>query len=747
MPVRNKHRLHQLAIAIALTLGYAEFTLAQQLALDSDPQPSQTPEQVISALDAFISDPATLEKKINKEIKGKKGISLKLRDENNLVIMESQGSFTGVVDGGGGKNVLQLSATEGGKLGESRNFDGLDVKRGNWDRNGPGDFTSGVVVRTQASLTNEGTINGGALIEGILINKGLISRDVTVLSGGDLTNSGQIAGNVDVRESGHFAGSGIVGHLSVLGRFSVDEVYGAPRVRGDLNLSPPAVLAYSVDASGNSPTIVVEGTAHLGDATLRLVTSGDYPQSSQHTILEASKVEGRFGNVENDLAFMTPTLDYGDPKRVGLTYARNDVPFEKVAISDNSREFGKSLDEPQVSPDPSPAQTQASAETPGPDAAREPQPQLSQPPERPLQVQAPQSPATPPKPAASTTSHNRAVAALLTSDKVTAAVALDQLAGGSNANLAKATLSSVTPVSASLLSAMHQLDNLHDSQRNAPRHAAGNAESGRVWLQALGHSGKLDRDVEPMQHFTKGLLLGADWRLDEEWRLGLMGGSSDTRIDSKALDGDLDSWHLGAYALRQTGPLSLRFGAAWSRHEGNTRREVAFGRFHDRLKGNYRASTQQTFIESGYNLGRANVSIEPFAGIGYQRYQRDGYTETGGAAALKVDDQSQGNFNTTVGLRMTNVSTLDNGMRLTPRFSAGWKHVYGETYTSTSQRLVTGGHDYTVYGAELDRNSLTLDTGLDLAVSASHTLGVGLSGEIGTDSRNHGVSGQWRMAF
>lgn len=345
------------------------------------------------------------------------------------------------------------------------------------------------------------------------------------------------------------------------------------------------------------------------------------------------------------------------------------------------------------------------------------------------------------------TSGNAAIDALLAADESTAALAYYQLAGGSNANLANATLSSVTPVSAGLLSAMHQLDNAHDSPGNSPRHAAGNADTGRVWLQALGHSGKLDREFEPMQHSTKGLLLGTDWRVTEEWRLGLMGGTSDTRIDSQELDGDLDSWHLGAYALRQTGPLSLRLGATWSRHEGSTRREVAFGRFHDQLKGNYQATTQQAFIESGYNLGRANVSIEPFAGLGYQRYQRNGYTEKGGAAALRVDDQSQGNFNTTVGLRMAKVSTLDNGMRLTPRFSAGWKHVYGETYTSTRQRLVTETEDFTIYGAELDRDSLKLDTGLDLAVTDSHTLGVGLSGEIGTDGRSHGISGQWRMAF
>ncbi|AMQ83009.1 autotransporter outer membrane beta-barrel domain-containing protein [Pseudomonas glycinae] len=401
--------------------------------------------------------------------------------------------------------------------------------------------------------------------------------------------------------------------------------------------------------------------------------------------------------------------------------APDDIPSGKVATTQSGSALKESLEKPAPLPESVLAETSAAQQTQVVD----------------------QPPSTDsPSPAG-----NSAIAALLAADETTAALALNQLSGGSNANLAKATLSSVTPVSASLLSAMLQLDDPHDNQPSAPRHAAGNAESGRIWLQALGHSGKLDRDVEPMQHSTKGLLLGADWRLNEEWRLGLMGGTSDTRIDSEELDGDLDSWHLGAYAMRQTGPLSLRLGAAWSNHEGSTRREVAFGRFHDRLKGNYQASTQQAFIESGYNLGRANVSIEPFVGIGYQRYQRDGYTEKGGAAALRVDDQSQGNFNTTVGLRMANVSTLDNGMRLTPRFSAGWKHLYGETYTSTRQRLVTGGHGYTVYGAELDRNSLTLDTGLDLAVSSSHTFGVGLSGEIGTDSRNHGISGRWQMTF
>jgi outer membrane autotransporter protein len=348
---------------------------------------------------------------------------------------------------------------------------------------------------------------------------------------------------------------------------------------------------------------------------------------------------------------------------------------------------------------------------------------------------------------------NAAVTALLASTTETASQAIDQLDGGQNANLAKATLNSDSPISATMLSAMRQLDsassnsNSNSSKRNAPRLAAGSEDNGRVWLQALGHGGTLDRDYDALKHTTHGLVLGADWGIDEEWRIGVMSGKSETRLDSRGLDGDLDSWHLGAYALRQNGPMSLRLGATYSNHNGSTKRRVAFKGFSDRPEGRYDANTQQAFAELGYNLGRANVSIEPFASLGYQRYQRDTYTEKGGAAALKVHGQTQNNLNSTFGLRLAKLNTLDNGMQLTPRFSAGWKHTYGDVYSDTRQRLVTGGKNFTVSGAPLDRDSLLVDAGLDLGLSAKHTLGVGLTGEIGTDSRNHGVTGQWRMSF
>lgn len=296
---------------------------------------------------------------------------------------------------------------------------------------------------------------------------------------------------------------------------------------------------------------------------------------------------------------------------------------------------------------------------------------------------------------------------------------------------------------------MRQLDRTagFGNPKSAPRRAANSKDNGRVWLQALGHGGTLDRDYDVLKHSTQGLVLGADWGIDEEWRMGVMGGKSKTRLNSRELDGDLDSWHMGAYALRQSGPMSLRLGATFSNHDGSTKRRVAFNGFSDSPAGRYDANTQQVFAEVGYNLGRNNVSIEPFASLGFQRYQRDGYTEKGGAAALKVHGQNQNNPNSTFGLRLAKLNTLDNGMQLTPRFSAGWKHTYGEVYSDTRQRLVTGGKNFTVSGAPLDRDSLMLDAGLDLGLSAKHTVGVGLAAEAGSDGRSYGVMGQWRLAF
>lgn len=609
------------------------------------------------------------------------GVSLQLGEGDDLLVINNGARWSGRLDGGNGINGLQLNGTEGGEIGETRNFSSLRVARGLW------------------TLSHE------------------FAGDADVKSGAALINYGSIGG-VTVDNGAVFGGSGDVANLYVGGSLVATRPHGAPQIQGNLEFADDAIFSYGVFTDGGSDPVVVKGTAILGGAQVQVHgVPGNYADDTQHLILTADAIEGEFGKVTTNLAYMTPTLSY-EKQRVHLNYTRSAVALADLAKTRKGRSVANSIVEPTA---------RAATEVTRTNAAVNPaSPQATKP-------------------------SNTAVAALLASDKTTAPVALEQLAAGSNANLAKATLSSITPVSASMLSAMQQLNSRYGSaysSGNSPRQAAGGADSGRVWIQALGHGGKVDREFDStLKHATQGLVMGADWRLDEQWHVGLIGGKSQTRLDARQYDGDLDSWHLGAYAVRQDGPFSLRLGATYASHDGDSKRRVVFNGFSDRLKGNYDANTQQAFAELAVNVGRHNATLEPFASLGYQRYQRDSYSEKGGDAALKVFGQTRDNLSSTFGLRAAKITRLDNGMTLTPRFSAGWKHTFGEIENDTRQQLVKGGKRFEIAGAALDRNSLSVDAGLDLGLSANHTVGVGLTGEMATDSRTHGVMGQWRMAF
>ncbi|WP_438866802.1 autotransporter outer membrane beta-barrel domain-containing protein [Pseudomonas sp. L1(2025)] len=608
-------------------------------------------------------------------ISASNGLALDLGGGDDKLVLLGGSRFVGLVDGGAGYDRVSMDDAAGGSFGNSRNFEWLDVKQGIWTLTSNGDFSDGGEI----------------------------------FSGAKLINQGGIAGNVTVDAGGIYAGGGSVGSLVVNGTLQTNTALGNATITRDLNMGSGSNLAYGVNADGSSAPIKVGGTAYLNGATLAVNPGeGTYPWQSHYTVLQAGSINGTFGNVTSDYAFLTPTLDYS-PTQVGLTYSRNDIAFNQFATTRNGANAANSL--------------------------------------------------------AGLGKNSPLYTALLNTTNATAGGAIEQLAGSSTANLTSATLGASAQVGNSMLAAMQQMGGgagllLGLDQKDTPALAATGVPSdarnlndpnarGRLWLQGIGSYGKLDSEhgSNGLTQRTKGTLLGADWALDSDWRVGVLGGYSKTDLDTTGVDGSVDSWHAGVYALRQSGPLALRLGAAYSGHQGDSKRTVAFNGFSDRPKGDYDANSQQAFAELGYALGNGRLSAEPFANLGYQRYQRDSYSEKGGAAALHVDGQTQDNFSSTFGLRLAHLSQLDNGISLTPRVSAGWKHTYGDVDSNTRQAFVAGGTAFNVEGSALDRDSLLLEAGLDVGLSARHSLGLGYTGELGNNSHNHALTGQWQMRF
>lgn len=725
MSIQHLHPPQHLALAIALALGCADVSMAQPSA-----DILTTAEQQ-EHLKAFAEAKDTKRQNANTSRKG----DAKWTGKNDWVIISANAKFPGIIDGGGGKNVLRLDAAKHPILAETRNFMALQVAQGEWQHTGH--FAGWGVIEPEATLLNTGRIDGQVGVLGKLDNQGVVANRVTVEPGASMTNSGVVNGQVHVRERASFSGNGTVEFLSVAGQLEVGPEIGAPSITQDFSLAESAELIYGVNADGGSSTINVEGTALLNNATLTVAgVPGEYIEAREHTVIRAGKIEGTFGTVSSNLAFMTATLSPTDT-HVNLTYARNDVPLKQAATTENGQEFAAHIEALQPVkptapvPNDGPAVAQAAGARPGIEAPAikpvEPPKITSTAPKPTGQLQTTQPVAKP----------NAAINALLGSDMMTAASAIDQLSGYNTADLGNATLSSIAPISSGMLSAMGQKNpgNVH--------------ADGQVWVQAIGNSGSIGKQLGSyaLKHSTRGVMLGTDWAISPDWRLGIIGGKTQTRLDGQQFDGRLDSWHLGAYALRQDGPWALRLGAVYGNHDGSTKRHVLFNGFRDRLKGRYDANTQQVFGQLGYNLNIGHFDIEPYIDLGYQRYQRDRYSENGGDAALQFNGQTQDYFHSNLGLHLARSFSLDQGMRLTPRLSLGWKHLYGETRGASRQGLAGAGKSYTVEGVELDRDSLLFETGLDLAVSPRHTLGVSYKGETGQDNRNGALMGQWRMMF
>lgn len=525
-----------------------------------------------------------------------------------------------------------------------------------------------------------------------------VSSGKWTVSSSDFSNGGSVASGASLINQGSLGGL-----LTIASGAS----YGGTGRLNSLQLNSGSTFNYSLDAGGSA--VQLSGSANLANATLNLTANGS--GYAQHTSLLTATggVTGQFGSVTNNFAFLTPTITY-TANSVELELKRNDTAFAALASTDSARNLANSL--------------------------------AAQP-------------------------NNALYNSLLTTDQATATQALEQLAGTSNASMAAATLAGSSQVGNVMQGAMSQLGGFGGSLQasvlredgpqlvatGVPNEARGLHDpkaAGRLWVQALGSHGIVDGEhgSNDVDQTTGGTLFGADWAMSPDWRLGVVGGYSRTDVDAgQGASGDIDSYHVGVYALHQMDQLALRLGAAYSTHDGKNKRQVSFSGVDQRLQGDYDADSQQAFAELAYQYVDGRLLAEPFATLGYQRYSRDAYNEKGGSAALRVDDQDQDNVSSTLGLRIAHMGMLDSGMSFTPRLSVGWRHTYGNVDSETRQAFISGGSSFSAQGTALDRNSLLLEVGADLGITASQSIGLAYTGEMGSNAQNNGVVAQWQLAF
>ena len=271
-------------------------------------------------------------------------------------------------------------------------------------------------------------------------------------------------------------------------------------------------------------------------------------------------------------------------------------------------------------------------------------------------------------------------------------------------------------------------------------------ERSGLWMTGYGAWGKTaaTSNTAGMDTVLGGVLFGVDRALGEHWRFGVLGGYSQTDVTQRAEDssGSVETWSAGLYGGAEAGASRLSFGALYNGHDMDAGRTVRFPGFSERLSARYDARSWQLFAEVGHRMPVRDLMLEPFAGVSFINLYTDGFSETGGAAALTASSESNSRTFTTLGVR--SAMELEDTVRA--RVMVGWRHAFGDTDPSSTFTL-SNSSAFTVAGAPTAQDAMVAEFGLEASLSDNSVLGVAYQGQYGDGVTAHGFNAGLRVTF
>ncbi len=279
------------------------------------------------------------------------------------------------------------------------------------------------------------------------------------------------------------------------------------------------------------------------------------------------------------------------------------------------------------------------------------------------------------------------------------------------------------------------------------------------WGQTIGAWGRnaSDGNASMLSRSVGGFITGIDANVGEMWRFGVASGYARSRFqaDERSSSGTIDNYHFGLYGGGQFGAIGVRAGAVHTWHDVWTNRSIAFAGgqgcctsiFSDAVKASFGARTAQAFGEIGSSFYVGRAAIEPFANAAYVNVQTDGFTESGGAAALTANGQSNDAVFTTLGSRLAITHALADRATITTYGMLGWRHAFGDITPVMTMAFARGGSAFGISGNSPARDAALVEAGLNLHLSPSATIDLSYVGQISDRVTDHAFRGSltWRF--
>ncbi|NWN82209.1 MAG: autotransporter outer membrane beta-barrel domain-containing protein [Halomonas sp.] len=244
---------------------------------------------------------------------------------------------------------------------------------------------------------------------------------------------------------------------------------------------------------------------------------------------------------------------------------------------------------------------------------------------------------------------------------------------------------------------------------------------------------------------TYTLVGGVDKYFNDQTQGGvaLHYANSDAEYDLGAGGTDSDSYGLNLYGSHELGPnLYLEASLGYSRMEIDADRDTGMGM----VSG----STDADISSASFGMLRdipvtSTFAVQPFVYLNYQNVDLDGFTESGGAAALRVDESRLESLNWEMGLG----AAYQVGTGTTATASVAWEHEFKDDSTAVTSAFAASPNDvFTVDVPRQDDNYGRVSLGLMQEIDGNRSVAVNADTIFGhSDYDEYGVMLQFRQQF
>ena len=262
-----------------------------------------------------------------------------------------------------------------------------------------------------------------------------------------------------------------------------------------------------------------------------------------------------------------------------------------------------------------------------------------------------------------------------------------------------------------------------------------------------------DRDSNaPGYDITTGdFTLGVDYRVCDNFAIGIDGGYSSSRADLVANGRiDTDGGKIGAYATWfGKGFFGSKFyvdgtvGGGLNNYD--TRRT---GLQNELVRGDTDGTEFNAMISYGSDWTFGCFNIGTWSSVQFTNVNIDEFTETGSLAPLIIEDQDENSFRTTTGVHAS-YDIKAGHVLIRPEVRGAYQHEYCDSAYQVDSQLASGaGGIFRVRGPRIGRDAALVDAGVNVQWNNRLATYVYYDGVLGRNNYdNNAVSGGFRIGF